>query len=62
MSNKYQKTRALYKRAKQVIPYGVHSNFRYGGEETVIIARGKGGHVWTWMEMSLLTTGWRLAR
>ena len=46
MSNKYQKTRALYQRAKQVIPYGVHSNFRYGGEETVIIARGKGGHIW----------------
>ena len=40
-------TRALFAKAKQYIPYGVNSNFRYWGDEhTPIIHRGEGAHVW----------------
>lgn len=41
------KTRALYLRASNVIPYGVNSNFRYWGEQdTLVITRGEGPYVW----------------
>ncbi|MCO6452622.1 MAG: aspartate aminotransferase family protein [Caldilineales bacterium] len=41
------KTKALYERAKEKIPYGVNSNFRYwGDDDTLIIARGEGAYVW----------------
>ncbi len=41
------KSRALFQRAKQVIPYGVNSNFRYwGDEQTPIMQRGQGAYVW----------------
>ncbi|MFN3334055.1 MAG: guanitoxin biosynthesis PLP-dependent transaminase GntE [Caldilinea sp.] len=41
------KTHQLFNKAKQYIPYGVNSNFRYwGDEETPIIARGAGAYVW----------------
>jgi glutamate-1-semialdehyde 2,1-aminomutase len=41
------RTRALFERAKQVIPYGVNSNFRYWGDDaTPIIERGQGAYVW----------------
>ena len=41
------KTRALFEQAKQYIPYGVNSNFRYWGDEhTPIMARGQGAYVW----------------
>ena len=41
------RTRALFAKAKQYIPYGVNSNFRYwGDEETPVIARGSGALVW----------------
>ncbi|MFN3980213.1 MAG: guanitoxin biosynthesis PLP-dependent transaminase GntE [Caldilinea sp.] len=41
------KTHQLFDKAKQYIPYGVNSNFRYwGDEETPIIARGAGAYVW----------------
>lgn len=41
------RTRALFQRAKQTIPFGVNSNFRYWGDEhTPIIQRGRGAHVW----------------
>ena len=47
LHNKQPKTRALFQRAKQVIPYGVNSNFRYWGEDnTFVISRGQGSHVW----------------
>ncbi len=40
-------TRRAYQRARQVIPYGVNSNFRYWGEEdTLVIARGQGAYIW----------------
>jgi len=41
-----KKTRSLLERARKVIPYGVNSNFRYYGEDTFVIKRGQGAHVW----------------
>ena len=42
-----QKTRALFDKALQYIPYGVNSNFRYWGDDrTPVIARGQGSHIW----------------
>jgi len=46
MSLSTQKTKDLYKRAQEVMPFGVSSNFRYWGENTPVIARGEGGYVW----------------
>jgi glutamate-1-semialdehyde 2,1-aminomutase len=41
------KTRALFNRAKQYIPYGVNSNFRYWGDErTYVVSRGQGAYIW----------------
>ncbi len=43
----HTRTRALFEEAKKYIPYGVNSNFRYwGDDETPIIYRGEGAHVW----------------
>jgi glutamate-1-semialdehyde 2,1-aminomutase len=40
-------TRALFEKAKQFIPYGVNSNFRYwGDEDTLIATRGEGAYIW----------------
>jgi glutamate-1-semialdehyde 2,1-aminomutase len=42
-----KKTQALFEKGKQVIPYGVNSNFRYwGDEDTIVIDRGEGAYVW----------------
>lgn len=42
-----EKTAALFKRSKRVIPHGVNSNFRYwGDEDTLIIKKGEGAYVW----------------
>jgi glutamate-1-semialdehyde 2,1-aminomutase len=47
MSLQGPKTKALFQRAKSVIPHGVNSNFRYWGEDdTLIITRGEGTYVW----------------
>ncbi|MBE2240947.1 MAG: aspartate aminotransferase family protein [Caldilineaceae bacterium] len=47
MSHTQTKTHQLFNQAKQYIPYGVNSNFRYWGEEdTPIMARGAGAYVW----------------
>jgi len=40
------RTRALFSRAQAVMPWGVSSNFRYSGEDTPVISRGQGAHVW----------------
>jgi glutamate-1-semialdehyde 2,1-aminomutase len=40
------RTRALYDRARQVMPYGVSSNFRYWGDDTPVITRGAGAYIW----------------
>lgn len=45
--SKPSRQRALFTKAKQYIPFGVNSNFRYwGDEETPVIARGAGACVW----------------
>ena len=42
MSLQGDKTKALFDRAKQVIPHGVNSNFRYwGDDDTLVISRGE---------------------
>jgi glutamate-1-semialdehyde 2,1-aminomutase len=47
MSMQGSKTSALYKKAAQVIPYGVNSNFRYwGADDTLVITRGEGAYIW----------------
>jgi glutamate-1-semialdehyde 2,1-aminomutase len=47
MSKANARSRALFEKAKQHIPYGVNSNFRYWGDEhTPIMQRGKGAYVW----------------
>jgi glutamate-1-semialdehyde 2,1-aminomutase len=43
----FEKSRAMQKRAEQVIPLGVNSNFRYWGEGiTPYVHRAKGAHLW----------------
>lgn len=39
-------TEATFKRAKSVMPLGVTSNFRYSGDNTLVIKRGQGAYVW----------------
>jgi len=47
MTRNLTQTRVLFEKAKQFIPYGVNSNFRYWGEEdTLVVMRGEGAHVW----------------
>lgn len=47
MSLQGTKTRSLYERAKEAIPYGVNSNFRYwGNDDTLVITRGEGPYIW----------------
>ncbi len=47
MSLQGEKTKALFQKATQYIPYGVNSNFRYWGEEdTMVISRGEGTYIW----------------
>jgi glutamate-1-semialdehyde 2,1-aminomutase len=46
MGQKYENTAAMFERACQVMPWGVSSNFRYWGEDTPVIKKGKGAYVW----------------
>ncbi len=46
MSLQGEKTRALYQRGCQVIPHGVNSNFRFWGNDTLVIERGDGAYIW----------------
>ncbi len=47
MSRERSKTQAMYRRASQVMPYGVSSNFRYWGEEdTYVMTRAEGPYMW----------------
>src|SRR5574338_263934 len=42
-----EKSRSLQKRAQQVMPLGVNSNFRYWGEGiTPYVEKGKGAYLW----------------
>ena len=41
------KTKKYFRKAKQVIPHGVNSNFRYwGDDDTLVISHGEGAYVW----------------
>jgi glutamate-1-semialdehyde 2,1-aminomutase len=40
------KTRAAFERACQFMPWGVSSNFRYWGEDTPVVSRAQGAHIW----------------
>jgi len=47
MNIPFEKSRSLQKRAQQVMPLGVNSNFRYWGEGvTPYVAKAKGSHLW----------------
>jgi glutamate-1-semialdehyde 2,1-aminomutase len=46
MPLKLDQTRAVFERAKAVMPYGVSSNFRYWGDETPVVARAAGPYIW----------------
>ena len=47
MSYSRKKSQPIFNRALNVLVKGVSSNFRFLGEnETPIIARGKGAHIW----------------
>ena len=47
MSLQGQKTKDFYKRACDVFPYGVNSNFRYwGDDDTIVISRAQGPYMW----------------
>jgi glutamate-1-semialdehyde 2,1-aminomutase len=47
MTTQLSRTRSLFRKAKQYIPYGVNSNFRYWGDErTPIVTRGRGAYIW----------------
>jgi len=46
MSMQGEKGRAMFARAKKVIAHGVNSNFRYWGEDTLVIPRGEGAYIW----------------
>ncbi len=47
MSRNLDKTRALYRRAAETVPYGVNSHFRYWGpEDTMVMTRAEGPYMW----------------
>lgn len=47
MSLQGQKTAAIFKQAKDAIPHGVNSNFRFwGDEDTLVVSRGEGAYIW----------------
>jgi glutamate-1-semialdehyde 2,1-aminomutase len=41
-----KESQAFFERAKKVIPYGVNSNFRYSGDQTVLVADARDGYVY----------------
>ena len=47
MSRELTQTHALFNKAKQFIPQGVNSNFRYWGDTaTLVVTRGDGAYIW----------------
>jgi glutamate-1-semialdehyde 2,1-aminomutase len=47
MTRKMTETQALFQKAKQYMPYGVNSNFRYWGDEhTLVATKGEGAFIW----------------
>jgi len=47
MTRNLTRTREMFERARQLMPQGVNSNFRYWGDEkTLVILRGEGARIW----------------
>ncbi|PWH18930.1 MAG: aspartate aminotransferase family protein [Anaerolineae bacterium] len=47
MSLQGPQTQQWFKRASQVMPYGINSNFRYwGDQDTLVVQRAKGAYLW----------------
>jgi len=47
MSRDLTQTQASFNKAKQYIPWGVNSNFRYWGDQkTLVVKKGKGAYIW----------------
>jgi glutamate-1-semialdehyde 2,1-aminomutase len=46
MQRPYSQTNAAFQRAKKAMPFGVSSNFRYSGEDTMVVKRGEGAYIW----------------
>jgi glutamate-1-semialdehyde 2,1-aminomutase len=47
MSVKFNRSKSLQQQAKEIIPLGVNSNFRYWGDGiTPYVQKGKGGYLW----------------
>lgn len=47
MSLQGKETKSIFNIAKQYIPHGVNSNFRYlGTDDTLIISKGDGAYIW----------------
>ena len=47
MSLQGKKTAEIFQRAKEVIPHGVNSNFRFwGDDDTLVIKKGEGAYIW----------------
>src|SRR5258706_13290210 len=46
MNRPYTQTHAAFQRAQKAMPFGVTSNFRYNGEDTMVVKRGEGAYIW----------------
>ncbi len=46
MSVQGEKSREFFQRALEVMPYGVSSNYRYGGDDTLVVAEARDGYVY----------------
>ncbi len=47
MTRELKRTQELFQRAKQHIPFGVNSNFRYWDDNTtLVVTRGQGAYIW----------------
>ena len=46
MNRTHTQTRAAHKQALKVMPLGVTSNFRYAGDNTMVVKRGEGAYIW----------------
>jgi glutamate-1-semialdehyde 2,1-aminomutase len=46
MIRPFSQTRAAFQRAKKVMPLGVTSNFRYNGDDTMVVKRAEGAYLW----------------
>ena len=41
-----EKSRTFFQRALEVMPYGVSSNYRYIGDDTLVVAEARAGYIY----------------